>query len=426
MNHASTISTHAPAGGATILITRPSCSRLFLLTPLREGRLREEEKVILCRRISTHAPAGGATAQQICDCCGLLISTHAPAGGATSRQIPARSSFSRISTHAPAGGATSGFRYGKRARSIISTHAPAGGATARHCRRLGRRTFLLTPLREGRRTAYRKTLRLPSHFYSRPCGRGDNMSDCIIQISRISTHAPAGGATVAALGQRIFGRISTHAPAGGATFARSSCVHFFRFLLTPLREGRPASRIACSSRWTAFLLTPLREGRPGTAEMTYECVVFLLTPLREGRPLRCDVRRARMLISTHAPAGGATMVRRRNNVEYPRISTHAPAGGATVPACVTPSASIKFLLTPLREGRHIPASTDCSAVIYFYSRPCGRGDKGRIIWQQKTTYFYSRPCGRGDMLDLESRAFDKIFLLTPLREGRQQFSTSPS
>ena len=34
----------------------------FLLTPLREGRLREEEKVILCRRISTHAPAGGATA----------------------------------------------------------------------------------------------------------------------------------------------------------------------------------------------------------------------------------------------------------------------------------------------------------------------------------------------------------------------------
>ena len=34
---------------------------VFLLTPLREGRLREEEKVILCRRISTHAPAGGAT-----------------------------------------------------------------------------------------------------------------------------------------------------------------------------------------------------------------------------------------------------------------------------------------------------------------------------------------------------------------------------
>ena len=164
---------------------------------------------------------------------------------------------------------------------------------------------------------------------------------------------------------------------------------------------------AISAPRTPFLLTPLREGRPGTAEMTYECVVFLLTPLREGRPLRCDVRRARMLISTHAPAGGAPMVRRRNSVEYPRISTHAPAGGATVPACVTPSASIKFLLTPLREGRHIPASTDCSAVIYFYSRPCGRGDKGRIIWQQKTTYFYSRPCGRGDQPTGAHDAYNK-------------------
>ena len=63
------------------------------------------------------------------------------------------------------------------------------------------------------------------------------------------------------------------------------------------------------------------------------------------------------------------------------ISTHAPAGGATSPA---------YFFIP--------------APMYFYSRPCGRGDQYigfylLIVFQ---------------------------FLLTPLREGRQQFSTSPS
>ena len=33
------ISTHAPAGGATELTSEESASELFLLTPLREGRL---------------------------------------------------------------------------------------------------------------------------------------------------------------------------------------------------------------------------------------------------------------------------------------------------------------------------------------------------------------------------------------------------
>ena len=55
----------------------------FLLTPLREGRLglyRWDEKSEV---ISTHAPAGGAT-QVLSDMVfHLTISTHAPAGGAT-------------------------------------------------------------------------------------------------------------------------------------------------------------------------------------------------------------------------------------------------------------------------------------------------------------------------------------------------------
>ena len=62
----------------------------------------------------------------------------------------------------------------------------------------------------------------------------------------------------------------------------------------------------------------------------------------------------------------------------------------------------------------------------FYSRPCGRGDDIAITARTDLSDFYSRPCGRGDTVAVE-QGLDVIqFLLTPLREGRQQFSTSPS
>ena len=80
-------------------------------------------------------------------------------------------------------------------RRCISTHAPAGGATA-----------------------FSPSLSIaPANFYSRPCGRGDVQRRIVILGIRISTHAPAGGATGAAV-----------------TATKSG-----KFLLTPLREGRP-------------------------------------------------------------------------------------------------------------------------------------------------------------------------------------------
>ena len=55
--------------------------------------------------------------------------------------------------------------------------------------------FLLTPLREGRHVLLSRLARLPN-FYSRPCGRGDiRPVPRRILRRRISTHAPAGGAT---------------------------------------------------------------------------------------------------------------------------------------------------------------------------------------------------------------------------------------
>ena len=56
----------------------------FLLTPLREGRPKAVGVEFAFSSISTHAPAGGATSggQRRHSPCGT-ISTHAPAGGAT-------------------------------------------------------------------------------------------------------------------------------------------------------------------------------------------------------------------------------------------------------------------------------------------------------------------------------------------------------
>ena len=144
--------------------------------------------------------------------------------------------------------------------------------------------------------------------------------------------------------------ISTHAPARGATDASHEAALTWQFLLTPLREGRPASSMQCLPRaeflltplregrrtsrkghglrahfysrpcergdaalhvpaafLTKFLLTPLREGRRYLRQKAgYQDRVFLLTPLREGRQAGIRVLRPGEMISTHAPARGAT------------------------------------------------------------------------------------------------------------------------
>ena len=233
----------------------------FLLTPLREGRLHRSRFFHTIDTISTHAPAGGATRRRRCCCTrqsnfysrpcgrgdagmrlrersGRQISTHAPAGGATNTFGASKRSSSSISTHAPAGGATSQ-RASARAKRFISTHAPAGGATICGLIVADPNQFLLTPLREGRLEDHRRPHADQRNFYSRPCGRGDLDFPAILAAAEI---------------------ISTHAPAGGATLRLHAQQVRFAFLLTPLREGRLV-RVGVDFTSSTFLLTPLREGR---------------------------------------------------------------------------------------------------------------------------------------------------------------------
>ena len=80
--------------------------------------------------------------------------------------------------------------------------------------------------------------------------------------------------------------ISTHAPAGGATLrhadARSVEDNFYS---RPCGRGDPI-QTQVSNTSCPFLLTPLREGRPDIDETPTLGTLFLLTPLREGRRKR--------------------------------------------------------------------------------------------------------------------------------------------
>ena len=147
--------------------------------------------------------------------------------------------------------------------------------------------------------------------------------------------------------------ISTHAPAGGATL------------------HAPDGRGICA----VFLLTPLREGRRiSTADTSYS-FLFLLTPLREGRPaVLLLAGRAVERISTHAPAGGATP-HTRSQLQRPAYFYSRPCGRGDPPGFLRVVTSVLFLLTPLREGRPSPTSQRRRKNYYFYSRPCGRGDE---------------------------------------------------
>ena len=129
---------------------------------------------------------------------------------------------------------------------------------------------------------------------------------------------------------------------------------------------------------------------------------FLLTPLREGRLASPGGRAAGSRISTHAPAGGATNAGISGSTVFQPISTHAPAGGAT------------------RKNGCGEDFTDIST-----HAPAGGATRHRPHRAEAVHHFYSRPCGRGDALDRVLKSDLVLFLLTPLREGRHQAEARP-
>ena len=169
---------------------------------------------------------------------------------------------------------------------------------------------------------------------------------------------------------------------------------------------------------TDFYSRPCGRGDGRRSSTTSISALFLLTPLREWRPLFRGGLRRPPAISTHAPAGGATSKRRKV------------------------SRTCQFLLTPLREGRrgswgkvigrfvcistHAPAGGAtqnqhglCRCTDHFYSRPCGRGDPFCIGICVAAVISTHAPAGGATSLDVRPfTTSPRLFLLTPLREGR--------
>ena len=124
------------------------------------------------------------------------------------------------------------------------------------------------------------------HFYSRPCGRGDEFFPPARQCHPISTHAPAGGATGGVVDGYVLASISTHAPAGGAT-QRNGVVGRDNKISTHAPAGgatAPAGGVGHDE--SHFYSRPCGRGDAGLIN-------------------KADID---IIISTHAPAGGATAI----------------------------------------------------------------------------------------------------------------------
>ena len=436
----------------------------FLLTPLREGRRLTLEQLEMRVHISTHAPAGGATSgagangiarshfySRPCgrgDAHGRTygsfrqISTHAPAGGATPPLPGGPTTYSFLLTPL-----REGRHYEHIAKRSVQSYfysRPCGrgdwSAPGRGC---WKDRFLLTPLREGRlsspsvrnkvfnfysrpcgrgdaqtagvsavstyfysrpcgRGDGRILLRIGKleNFYSRPCGRGDDQWQYVKELLwKISTHAPAGGATGdggKAKGEPAY--ISTHAPAGGATLW-SKCLSgsSFNFYSRPCGRG-DVMALENGEKEDISTHAPAGGATQGNPGVIFTPHVFLLTPLREGRLTNASNRKYRNHFYSRPCGRGDGCCR------------------ASLPRSVT------FLLTPLREGRQTRngfPEPDCPISTHA---PAGGATQLDPFSSTITVYFYSRPCGRGDLGRICVRNSTSTFLLTPLREGRLTYS----
>ena len=146
------------------------------------------------------------------------------------------------------------------------------------------------------------------HFYSRPCGRGDGGIALRAEPARtISTHAPAGGATVPLIVLEPFVADFYSRPCGrGDADSFVMEIMAFSFLLTPLREGRLSLQRLADSVGYISTHAPAGGATPPPLPGGPTTYSFLLTPLREGRLPELSCFSAVVEISTHAPAGGAT------------------------------------------------------------------------------------------------------------------------
>ena len=191
----------------------------------------------------------------------------------------------------------------------------------------GSALFQFTPLREGRRiTSF--SCSCVGYFNSRPSARGDCTNWNWIPLRGYFNSRPsARGDHGANLPDSFFHYFNSRPSARGDGAFLCERGAYKKFQFTPLREGRPDSRVVAL------------------------CAV----------------------ISIHAPPRGAT-VKPGYIVRIGRISIHAPPRGATAKRGPIVE-QFQFQFTPLREGRRADRASRVLRRTYFNSRPSARGDE---------------------------------------------------
>ena len=306
--------------------------------------------------------------------------------------------------------------FGLRFDGFLLTPLREGRPGAAECA-AGGLLFLLTPLREGRPIDASRILQIHVDFYSRPCGRGDMSDNANKMGSDIFLLTPLReGRPCRVCGWACLRRISTHAPAGGATFFGLMPACFaMNFYSRPCGRGDLSTGAAFPHR-SQFLLTPLREGRreypPPTRRIAF---YFYSRPCGRGDVYK-PYKECRIDISTHAPAGGATAQAppKRSATEnfYSRPCGRGDGIGREIAGTV-----YHFYSRPCGRGDDT-AAAEHEGLVDFYSRPCGRGDKSSLIFMALPQHhFYSRPCGRGDPTGGEVRNVSRNFYSRPCGRG---------
>ena len=211
-------------------------------------------------------------------------------------------------------------------------------------------------------------------------------------------------------------RISTHAPARGATRLRKCSCSKAAFLLTPLREGRRDRCIFRVAPHGHFYSRPCERGdlfsratndappnfysRPcerGDAERRHNCAFplhFYSRPCERGDSRQIPKACCKPdFYSRPCERGDLNLKRYVQPDDNAFLLTPLREGRPSRGSFCTGGRG--FLLTPLREGRPTPEIVPTLRQ-HFYSRPCERGDRRRATARFVRTHFYSRPCERGD------------------------------
>ena len=119
------------------------------------------------------------------------------------------------------------------------------------------------------------------------------------------------------------------------------------------RDGRDSSAF-CLTKWRRYFNPRARDGRDHACPLLCDCRRDFNPRARDGRDARRSRIGARVTISIHAPAMGATISAHQRYLRQ-HISIHAPAMGATGVHPVSRHRGINF--NPrARDGRDCPFS----------------------------------------------------------------------